>query len=148
MALSKNSLDDLIKPELLEEWKEIKNDRFPRTDTEEHTNQDRRTPGLFKVEWSGSAFIGLAAKSYFCYDKENLENHKYSSKGLNKSIQLTRTHFMEVLETKQASSFTNRGFIMKDGNMRTYNMDREGLPYFYCKRKVLEDGISTTYLDI
>ena len=27
-------------------------------------------------------------------------------------------------------------------------MDRQGLPYVYYKRKVLDDGVSTTYLDI
>ena len=100
------------------------------------------------MEWLGDGFIGLVAKTYFCFDDANPEKNKYSSKGINKSIQLSREHFLNVLKTKKASSHTNKGFIMKDKNMFTYEMERIGLSYFYCKRKVLEDGISTTYLDI
>lgn len=104
--------------------------------------------GLFKIEWCGGGFIGLAAKTFYCFDNDKLENDKYSSKGLNKSIKISREHFLSVLNTKKALSHTNKGFIMKNNNMYTYEMDRAGLGYFYCKRKVLDDGISTTYLDI
>ncbi len=42
----------------------------------------------------------------------------------------------------------NAGFI-RDGLMtRTYTEKKRGLNYFYCKRKVLDDGVTTTYLDI
>ena len=37
---------------------------------------------------------------------------------------------------------------MKDTAMFTYSQDKIGFNYFYCKRKVLEDGISTRPLDI
>lgn len=74
--------------------------------------------------------------------------NKCSSKGINKSINLSKQQFLRVLETKKASSHTNKGFILKDKYMYTYEMEWLGLPYFYCKRKVLDDGVSTTYLDI
>ena len=31
----------------------------PRTDSPEHKAYDKRTPGLFKVEWEGQGIIGL-----------------------------------------------------------------------------------------
>ena len=148
MAISAPTLDELVKPELKAKWDTIKHEWFPRTDTSEHAAFDRRTPGLFKEEWSGDGFVGLAAKTYYCYDKSDATQDKYSSKGLNKSIKLSREHFLNVLNTKQSSSHKNTGFIMKDKFMYTYEMERAGLGYFYCKRKVLDDGVSTTFLDI
>lgn len=45
MALSGNSLEEVIKPELREEWDSIKHLWFPRTDNEENKAYDKRTPG-------------------------------------------------------------------------------------------------------
>ena len=148
MALSGNSMDELIKPELREEWESVKHQWFPRNDTEENIAHDLRTPGLFKKEWSGDGFIGLASKTYFCFKNDDTSKNKCSSKGINKSINLSKSQFMNVLKTKEASSHRNKGFIMKDKFMYTYEMERLGLPYVYYKRKVLDDGVSTTYLDI
>lgn len=92
--------------------------------------------------------IGLAAKTYFCFNHTDPSKNKCSSKGINKSVDLSKRQFLRVLETKQASSHTNKGFILKDKFMFTYEMERLGLPYFYCKRKVLDDGVSTSFLDI
>ena len=55
---------------------------------------------------------------------------------------------MSVLKTKKSISGTNRGFVKKDGMLRTYEQERAGLLYFYGKRKVDEDDVSTTALDI
>lgn len=100
------------------------------------------------MEWEGDGLIGLAAKTYFCYNAANPKLDKYSSKGVNKTIQLTREHFLSVLNSKQPVRCTNKGFIMKNNTVLTYRMEKDGLSYLYCKRKVLNDGISTTYLDI
>ena len=48
MALSGNSLEDVIKPELRAEWDSIKHQWFPRTDSEEHIAYDKRTPGKYE----------------------------------------------------------------------------------------------------
>ncbi len=45
MALSGDSLDDLVKPDMEKEWQEVKKNWFPRTDTPEHRAYDKRTPG-------------------------------------------------------------------------------------------------------
>ena len=104
--------------------------------------------GLFKVEWSGGGFVGLSAKTYFCFHPDEKQKEKCSTKGINKSAKVTIDHFRSVLESRQAVSATNRGFILKNNVMLSYIMERNGLSYFYCKRKVLDDGISTSYLDI
>ena len=56
--------------------------------------------------------------------------------------------FTDTLLNLHTHVSTNLGFRMKDTTMFTYSQDKIGFNYFYCKRKVLEDGISTTPLDI
>ena len=124
MAISAPTLDELVKPELKDVWESTKHQWFPREDTQEHAAFDRRKPGLFKTEWSGDGFVGLSAKTYYCYDKSDSSHDKYSSKGLNKSIKLSREHFLNVLNSKQSSSHKNVGFIMKDKFMYTYDIER------------------------
>ena len=55
---------------------------------------------------------------------------------------------MEVLSSQKPKYVTNAGFI-KDGDaIKTYVQKKKGLGYFYPKRKVLSDGVTTTHLDI
>ena len=103
--------------------------------------------GLFKVEWQGKGFVGLSAKTYFCFS-DDPKHDKLSTKGVNKSAGITRSDFLRVKETKETVSAVNRGFLVKNNQTFSYEMERKGLSFFYCKRKVLDDGISTTYLDI
>ena len=104
--------------------------------------------GLFKLEWSGDGFVGLNAKTYYCYELQQPEKDKHSSKGINRSFKLTKDDYLEVLEKKTTAPQINRGFIFKNNRMLTYELTKQGLNYFYCKRKLLEDGLSTTYLDL
>ena len=53
-----------------------------------------------------------------------------------------------VLLTKQDSAGVNRGFRVVNNTMYTYTQVRDAVSYFYPKRKVLEDGVSTLPLDI
>ena len=55
---------------------------------------------------------------------------------------------MTVLNTRSSGGGVNKGFVMKHGTMFTYEQTRTALTYFYPKRKVDDDGVSTTYLDI
>ena len=77
---------------------------------------DKRTPGLFKVEWQGEGFVGLCSKTYCCFGAKD----KYSTKGLK------------------------RGFRTRHGSIFTYIQERSALTYFYAKRRVQPDGISTS----
>ena len=42
----------------------------------------------------------------------------------------------------------NAGFIRDGLETRTYLQTKRGLNYWYVKRKVLDDGVTTTHLDI
>ncbi|XP_068699900.1 uncharacterized protein [Montipora foliosa] len=159
MAVSKAGAEKLQQLELAEnqrsepEW-------FPRSDTPEHKAYDKRTPGLFKKEYEGSGCVALASKTYLCYEKaqedqmeagENVSDlkRKKSTKGLQKSNVFGRKDYLEVLQRDEdmteesAGSGINRGFRFVDGKMRAYWQRKTGLSYFYCKRIVLEDGLST-----
>ena len=50
------------------------------TDTPEHKACDKRTPVIFKEEWSGAGIIGLSSKTYCCFGAYD----KFSCKGVNR----------------------------------------------------------------
>ena len=78
MAISGSCLEDVIKPEMRETFekglkgfctdKDIEADTvhhwFPRTCCTKHAKFDKRTPGLFKLEYQGDEMIGLCSKTY------------------------------------------------------------------------------------
>ncbi len=79
MAITDENFDNLIKPEMKKEYEADKNNWFP-SKSEEFCQEiemngtkyqinkkqyDKRTPGLFKIEWEGSAMIALTSKMYF-----------------------------------------------------------------------------------
>ena len=117
---------------------------------------DKRTPGLLKLEFFGSQMLALAPKTYIS-EKEVLQggesgnNHtiKKACKGL--STKLNKFNFdtyLDILETKCSGVGVNKGFVCKNHQVFTYTQKRSGLGFFYGKRKVLGDGISTTPLDL
>ena len=145
MAIAGDSVEELVKPERKEEFEAAKSSWFPRTDTKEHTAYDKRTPGLFKVEWSGQGFVGLNSKTYYCWG----EKDKYSCKGISKKNNtINKDKYLKVLKTQESESGENRGFRVLKNRVLTYAQFRVGFSYFYPKRCVLEDGISTIPLDI
>ena len=92
--------------------------------------------------------MALNAKSYYCFDNIDDKKDKYSSKGISHAFKLTKKDYLDVLMLKLIPVQENKGFQYKNNVMLTYTMKKEGLKYLYCKRKVLSDGMSTTYLDI
>ena len=145
MALSATSLEEVIKPEMQQRFRMEKKNWIPRDDTPEHAAYDKRTPGLFKTEFTGDGMIALCSKTYYCFGKED----KFSCKGINKRTnQITKDKYMDVLLSKKSGSGTNRGFRSIDNQVYTYLQERAGFSYFYPKRKVLADGVSTIPLDI
>ena len=145
MALAGDSVEELVKAELREEFETVKSSWFPRTDSPEHAAYDKRTPGLFKVEWRGDGFVGLNSKTYYCWGPQD----KYSCKGISKrGNTITKDTYLRVLKTQESQSGENRGFRVLDNKVLTYAQFRVGFSYFYPKRKVLSDGISTIPLDI
>jgi hypothetical protein len=56
-----------------------------------HAAYDKRTPGLFKTEFTGDGMIALCSKTYYCFGKED----KFSCKGINKRTnQITKEKYM------------------------------------------------------
>lgn len=146
IALAGDSIDTLVKPNLREKYLSERQLWFPREDSPEHAALDKRTPGLFKVEWSGEGFIGLNSKTYYCW---GTEGDKAGSKGISKRINNpTKDMYLDVLKTKESRSGENRGFRFVNNKIFTYAQHREGFSYFYPKRKVQNDGITTMPLDI
>jgi hypothetical protein len=74
--------------------------------------------------------IALCSKTYFCFGAED----KFICKGVNR-------------KTNDIHKGT-RGFRSIDNQVYTYLQERAGFSYFYHKRKVLADGVSTIPLDI
>ena len=146
IALSGESVDALIKPELQAEYELEKFDWFPRDYNVEVSAYDKRTPGLFKTEFEGDGIIGLCSKMYFCF---NDSKAKYSCKGVSKRTNaIDKDTYLSVLRSKATGSATNRGFRVRGNSVFTYTQAKNAFTYFYGKRKVLEDGVSTTFLDI
>jgi len=145
IALSGESIDQVVKPELREEFLIDKPNWFPRTDTPEHRAYDKRTPGLFKIEWEGDGIIGLCSKTYYCFGHKD----KFSCKGISKkNNRIDKDKYLNVLFSKESESGVNKGFRVVNNEIYTYTQVRDGFSYFYPKRKVLSDGISTVPLDI
>ena len=168
LALAGENMEDLVKPHLREQFYQEWPQWLPAMACTKHQSSfvetkmegkewhqqdcckarkmyDKRTPGLFKVEWEGTGMVGLCSKTYFGWGVKD----KCSTKGISKSHNiLDQKTFLEVLTTKQSKGGINVGFQLKDQTLYTYRQQRNALSYFYPKRKVLEDGITTEPLSI
>ena len=108
-------------------------------------NFDKQSPGLFKLEWEGTGFIGLCSKTYFGFGVKD----KQVSKGVNvKQNQFNKTNYLNVLKAQKSATGMNISFRVKDNSVYTYQQTKRALSYFYPKRKVLADGISTAPLEL
>ncbi|XP_025085055.1 uncharacterized protein LOC112558684 isoform X2 [Pomacea canaliculata] len=170
MALAAPRFEDAVRPELQQRFFQEYTQWFPGQACDQHhqdfvhskTNHkpwdpsacpaclqrardDKRTPGLFKTEYTGDGIVALCSKTYICFG----DSQKLSTKGLNKhQNQLDHNHFKQVLQTQQASGGCNTSFKTDGKSMFTYQQHRNALSYLYIKRKVLDDGVTTVPLDI
>merc|ERR1712154_194102 len=98
----------------------------------ERQTYDKRTPGLFKVEYEGDGIVALCSKTYYCFGEKN---DKFSSKGLNKKLnKMSKNKYKTVLDTKTSSGGTNKSFRTDGKTMHTYKQYRDALSFFYIKR--------------
>ena len=94
---------------------------------------------------SGAGIIGLSSKTYCCFGAYD----KFSCKGVNrKTNDINKEKYLNVLLTKQSCAGLNKGFRVVNNSMYTYEQVRDGFSYFYPKRKVLEDKVTTMPLYI
>jgi hypothetical protein len=157
-ALSEKKFEDAIKAEHRENYNRMvygscKDENmpiwFPRKCCELHAKYDKRTPGLFKKEYEGTEMVALCSKTYIVSNAYDY-SQKFSCKGIN------RKHlgdnlidiYNKVLTSEVGQQSENIGFRSKDNHIFTYTQNKCGFTYFYCKRKVLSDGIHTEPLDI
>ena len=74
---------------------------------------------------------------------------KQVSKGVNiKQNQFNKTTYLNVLKSQKSATGMNISFRVKDNSVYTYQQTKRALSYFYPKRKVLADGISTAPLEL
>ena len=96
--------------------------------------------GKFHSEYDGEGFIGLSSKSYYCKGDKD----KFSAKGVNRRTnKIGFDHFKAVLTSRSSHRVRNSGFKFVNHTAFTYNQGKTGLGYFYGKRVVGADGIST-----
>ena len=116
--------DELIIPEMKEEYEKYKHNWIPRTDTETNINFDRRKAGLFKEEFKGAEMCSLSSKTYkargFCkiedsslpLDEAERKNCKTTCKGIqynnNREIMDMR-FYTSVLKYNTSHFVENRG---------------------------------------
>ena len=74
---------------------------------------------------------------------------KFSSKGISKRrVNAPMTTFRHVLNSQKPGSTVNKGFRAHKNGIFTYEQERCGFSYLYCKRRVLENGIDTEPLNL
>ena len=159
-AISGPTLDSVIKPDFVNEYRSKIYDLchsgdisanngfwFPRVCCAEHGAFDLRTPGLFKLEGSGTEMVCLSSKTYVLQTDSG--NFKLSCKGINKRVVKEPLDiFLSVLNTQKSVSVQNRGFRAKSNSVWTYLQEKTGFSYFYCKREILADGVRTIPLKL
>ena len=141
IALAGDSIDDLVSAEHREHYFKHRSEWLPAECCDEHKKEyvntrlagrswtatescclarkafDKRTPGLFKVEWGGNGFIGLCSKTYYCFGASD----KCTTKGLNKRQNtIDKDAFLSVLTNRRSGSGVNRGFRVRDSSVMTY----------------------------
>ena len=135
LAISGKKLEDIVRPELKEEFEAQKKNWLA------WDKWSGQTPGLFKMECEGDRMIALCSKCYFIDDRG--EKKKFSTKGMSKKQNnINWQRFKTALEGSKDMA-TNRGFRMRDGNIVTYEQEKLGLSAYYDKQWVLPDGIHT-----
>ena len=96
--------------------------------------------------------VGLNSKVYHIWAEE-VDGEiitKTSCKGVQKKRnELVREDFLKIIENPLYEHLVeNAGFIRDGVETRTYKQTKRGLNYWYVKRKILNDGVSSTHLDI
>ena len=148
LALSGNSLDDIVKASLKKEYLSDKTNWLAADKFSE------RTPGLFKPEFVGTSGVWLTAKCYLVQNEEEMytnKENKYSCKGVSKKqndmcfkrYKDVRDIFQNMSELQEVDKAINKGFRVHEQGMMTYEQNKLGLSAYYDKRYVLPDGIHT-----
>ena len=103
--------------------------------------------GLFKLEYKGDGIVALCSKTYCCFGAN--ATTKTSAKGISKRLnKLTRKRYLKVLKKQISGKGHNVSFKHHKAQIYTYKQSRASLSYFYVKRRVHEDRVTTSPLNI
>ena len=157
LALSRDSLEGALKPEMREAYRE---ERYGHCGEEgfeglmtrlccpECTRYDLKRPGCYKAEFEGDIVVALCSKTYVA--QETGSGHiKLSLKGVNKrkfqnEFPDIKETFLNVLRDKKSVLSKNIGFRMRCNKMITYRQEKVAAGYLYIKRETVgPDGIYT-----
>ena len=156
MAINEENIDECINKKYKEKYKkEIfgscrdlnYTQWFPRRCCPTHVKSGKREVGRFKLEFEGTKMISLCSKSYIIENEEGKQKNSCNCVS-KKTLTNAMEKFEETLSSKNVTSAKNIGFRINKSVIHTYSQEKIGFNYFYCKRKVLEDGVSTEPLDI
>ena len=154
IAIARPTLDECVRQDRLCSWKKQKYDYFASESQEKVLFEgqeitleqyEKRSPGKYKLEFEGEGMICLNSKVYHIWGELGC---KTSSKGMQERNNLLKDDFLRVLLERCEHRVTNTGIIDDGTRKLTYTQTKKGLNYFYCKRIVLEDGITTIPLNI
>ena len=85
---------------------------------------DKRTPGLFKVEWKGDGFVGLCSKTYYCFGHTDKPNTNISTKNIHF---FSKDVFMEVLQNRRSGVEKNAVIGLEILRFYNYVQERSSL---------------------
>jgi len=154
------TLRKLVKPDLREQFEEdVANWMVT-------SPEDRRTPGLFKLEFVGDNFVALCSKTYHTTNSELFKScfagcktlsevkeseYKLSSKGIQTGAHPQQTakafeSYKHALRgEKMDYTYTNTGIKTDVVSNRVvmYSQQRDSITNLYTKRRILGDGCHT-----
>ena len=85
----------------------------------EHAGMDKRTPGLFKIEWKGTKLVCLNSRTY-CALTEKKKKLEMVPKGSNKNLESPLESLNLFCSTRCPTKDPNKGFRYYRGNIFTY----------------------------
>lgn len=139
LALSADSLEDIIIPEKRALFEALRPKWFVLDDSQ------KRTPGLLKIEKTAEKFIGLCSKCYICDD-----DHA-KTKGMqdrNKEIMKFLNFYKVLFDLPGAERIAfNVGIRFLKNSIHTYVQSKQGLTSLYVKRLCMPNG-STAPLNL
>ena len=155
LAMSGDSLDEIARPEMKQEYEADKKNWLATDKFSE------RIPGLFKPEFVGARGLWLTAKCYLVQNKVNEdEDDKYSCNGVSKKHNdlhfqryedvldvFLKTRRDTELEEEDIEKAKNVDYRVYDQGVVTYEQNKLGLSGYYDKLYILADGIHTRSMD-
>lgn len=140
IALTKEDIDDLVKPEMMQQWPAIKEKWFA-----DETPEKQKTPGYLKEEFRSNdgCYVGLSSK---CYILTAGDEVKRSQKGTPKRLGMSMDQFTECLLRNEIPTATYAAILQdkKHGGSVTKMVTKRSLNPVYFKHFVHDNCIDVS----